>query len=444
MHAVSIDRRNAISGQRQSPARRSAAVCLSAGSLILLAACSAGSKSAATPPTPRQAVLAAAKQAQQLTSATETLAVHVSGASSSSTTGTILVRLKPALLVSGNLNTTAAGASTRVKMILTSAAMYFSEPSLTSQLGKPWVKIDPSALPALAGSSEASVAQLVQSLQNNNFTGQAQLATVARNTRAAGQQVVGGVPTTEYTGSFTASDGLKALPVGLSKALAPELQALGNSTIYFREWIDGQNHVRKVTDIETLNGDTVNTTINVTGINQPVSITLPPASQTFLLPGSGPASGRPSNVDLRAKIVPAPPGFALSQADNGPINAAKFNSYMGSDMAASLHFVRGYDIFYDGASTTDNIEVTLFQFATQTDAAIFQAGWDPGIPVTSKADPVIPGAKDYDSTSPDQGSYDHGVIASKGTFVFVIDDLSSSAAPAPLLGTMARQQYAAL
>jgi len=88
--------------------------------------------------------------------------------------------------------------------------------------------------------------------------------------------------------------------------------------------------------------------------------------------------------------------------------------------------------------------VTLFQFGTQTDVAIFKAGWDPGIPVTSKADPVIPGAEDYDSTSPDQGTYDHGVIASKGTLVFVIDDLTSGAAPVPLLETMARQQYAAL
>jgi hypothetical protein len=387
-------------------------------------------------------VLAAAKQAQQVTSATETLAVHVSGASSSATTGTILVRLKPTLLVSGNLNTTVAGASTRIKVILTSAAMYLSEPSLTSQLGKPWVKID---LSALAASSGASVAQLVQSMQNNNFTGQAQLATVARNTRAVGQQVVGGVPTTEYSGSFTAAEGLKALPVGLRKALAPGLQALGNSTIHFREWIDGQNHVRKVTEIETLNGDTVNTTINITGFNQAVNITLPPASQTFLLQGNGLASGKPSNTNLRAEIVPAPPGFALSQVDNGPINAAKFNSYMGSgNMAANLHFVRGYDIFYDGVSTTDNIEVTLFQFATPNDAAIFKASWDPGIPVTSKADPVVPGAEDYDSTSPDQGTYDHGVIASKGTVVFVIDDLTSSAAPVPLLGTMARQQYAAL
>jgi hypothetical protein len=285
MFAVSSGRPGPISGQCQFPARRSAAVCLSAAALILLAACSAGSKSAVTPLTPRQAVLAAAKQAQQVTSATETLTVHVSGASSSTTTGTILFRLKPALLVSGNLNATAAGANGRVKVILTSAAIYLSDPALTSQLGKQWVKIDLSALPALAGGSGAGVAQLVQSLQGNNFTGQAQLATVAKNTRVVGQQTVDGVATTEYAGSFTAPDGLKALPAGLRKALAPELQALGSSTISFHEWIDGQHHVRKVTDIETLNGDTVNTTINITGINQPVSITLPPASQTYLLHG---------------------------------------------------------------------------------------------------------------------------------------------------------------
>jgi hypothetical protein len=40
--------------------------------------------------------------------------------------------------------------------------------------------------------------------------------------------------------------------------------------------------------------------------------------------------------------------------------------------------------------------------------------------------------------------YDHGVIGSKGNFVFVIDDATGSAAPVPLVETMARQQYAAL
>src|SRR5262252_6569355 len=70
MFAVPSGRPGAISGQCQFPARRAAAGCLSAAALILLAACSAGSKSAATSLTPRQAVLAAAKQAQQITSAT--------------------------------------------------------------------------------------------------------------------------------------------------------------------------------------------------------------------------------------------------------------------------------------------------------------------------------------------------------------------------------------
>jgi hypothetical protein len=40
--------------------------------------------------------------------------------------------------------------------------------------------------------------------------------------------------------------------------------------------------------------------------------------------------------------------------------------------------------------------------------------------------------------------YDHGVIASKGDFVFVIDDATGSAAPVSMVETMARQQYAAL
>jgi hypothetical protein len=48
------------------------------------------------------------------------------------------------------------------------------------------------------------------------------------------------------------------------------------------------------------------------------------------------------------------------------------------------------------------------------------------------------------SSSPAAGMYDRGVIAIKGSSVFVIDDATASATPVPLVGTMARQQYAAL
>jgi uncharacterized RDD family membrane protein YckC len=165
-------------------------------------------------------------------------------------------------------------------------------------------------------------------------------------------------------------------------------------------------------------------------------------------PGSSPVSGTPGNGGLGAKVVPAPAGFALSQrADvhNGPMSAAGFNQLMGAgNLAASLHFVRGYNVTYDSNTNSDSIEVTVFQFATPADAATFKAGFTPGGPIHSRADPVIPAGDDYDSTAPSQGTYDHGVIATKGNLAFVIDDATGSAAPVPLVETMARQQYAAL
>ncbi len=75
------------------------------------------------------------------------------------------------------------------------------------------------------------------------------------------------------------------------------------------------------------------------------------------------------------------------------MSAADFNQYLGAGkLAASLHFVRGYDVTYDSTTNSDSIEVTLFQFATPADAANFKAGFIPGGPISSRADQVIPGA----------------------------------------------------
>jgi hypothetical protein len=162
-------------------------------------------------------------------------------------------------------------------------------------------------------------------------------------------------------------------------------------------------------------------------------------------PGSSPVDGTPRYWAAGAKVVPAPSGFTLSQSPyvpNGPMSAAVFNRYW--DDPISLHFVRGYNLAYDSNNASDSIEVTLFQFATPADATSFKADFVSGGPVKLKADPVIPGADDYNSTSPDQGTYTHGVIATKDNRAFVIEDTNASAAPVPLVETMARQQYAAL
>jgi hypothetical protein len=265
---------------RRRPVQRAAAGGLSATALLLVAACGGGSTS--TTLTPRQALMAAATQSQKVTSATETITAQVSGTQNGATSGTIQFRLKPSLEASEHLTITAAGQNTSLRAIVTSSAMYLNEGALTKELGKPWVKIN---LSALSGTAGASLAQLFHSLQSNDFARQTELLTATKNVRMVGTQTVDGESTTEYAGSFHAAAAGKALSPALRKALAPELQALGNGLVTFHEWIDGQHHVRKITEIETVNGEKVNTTVNITAINEPVTITPPPASQTKTLPG---------------------------------------------------------------------------------------------------------------------------------------------------------------
>jgi len=266
------------------------AVGLATVALILIAACSSRGSgpagaggSASTPLTPRQALLATAAQTQRVTSATEVLTVRDSGVQSAITTGTVVFRRTPTLEAKENLKVTVAGKSVPIKAILTDTAIYINEASLAKQIGKPWLKLD---LSAMNKTPLASFAQLVHSMQSNNFANLTQLFAAAKNVRVVGKQTVQGVPTTEYAGTFQTAELRRALAPSIRKALAPALQALGNSTVTFHIWVDGQHHSRKMTEVETINGVTINTTLTITAINQPVDITLPPASQTFMPPGS--------------------------------------------------------------------------------------------------------------------------------------------------------------
>ena len=287
MRPISSHSQQAALSWRSGPApRRAVATSLSAAALIVIAACGSaggGSASGGNTLTPREALLAAASHTQKVTSAVETLNVKVSGTQSLTTSGTVQVQLKPALLVGANLSIAEAGKTTPIKEVLTSNAIYFSAPALTGQLSsKPWVKIPLSALKGAAG---VSFSQLFHSLQSDSFTNQTELLTVAKNAHIVGKQTINGTSTTEYAGSFKAGQALKTLPASFRSALSSELSALGNTTINFHVWIDSQNHVRKMTEVESINGENVNTTVNINSINQPVHIAVPPAGQTAPMPG---------------------------------------------------------------------------------------------------------------------------------------------------------------
>ena len=64
------------------------------------------------------------------------------------------------------------------------------------------------------------------------------------------------------------------------------LQALGLQTENFQIWLDDSQQVRKVIATARGSKEQVTSTIEVTSINQPVGVAIPPASQTATVPAS--------------------------------------------------------------------------------------------------------------------------------------------------------------
>jgi hypothetical protein len=129
---------------------------------------------------------------------------------------------------------------------------------------------------------------------------------------------------------------------------------------------------------------------------------------------------------------------------NGPLDAAAFNEFNhATTVAADLHFVAGYDLTYDSQTGSDDIDVTLLDFASNADTNTFQQGFSFSDQSGAGADDAaIPGGYDYNSpnANPD-GGFDHAVIATKGSRAMVIDYLNSGAGAVPLVATIAKQQY---
>jgi hypothetical protein len=274
---------------RWSVPRRFAVAGASAAVMTLAVACSSTSTGSAaggthrdvltSVMTPSQTLRAAALQAQRITSDTYTVNIRVSGATDLTERATAAFRLKPTLEISADEWETASGKTAEVKVAATGAALYFNAAALSAQVGKPWVEIK---LARLKGTPLASLIQLIQRVKTNAYGNQTWLYSVTKNVHAVGTQTIDHVRTTEYTGSFQEAAARAALPAAARKLVAPVSQAPGNSVITFRAWIDAQHHLRMATEVVTFNGSTINTTVTYTSINQPVTITLPPASQTVI------------------------------------------------------------------------------------------------------------------------------------------------------------------
>jgi hypothetical protein len=259
-----------------------AAAVVCAGTVALITGCGAstGATGSAKSLTPAQAVTLAADDTQQLSSLAGTFSAQLSGNVAESTTGTVQVQLRPAMLMEDDLTVSAQQLAYRMDEIVSTQYIYINIGEPIGRTGKAWIRIPLSSLSKNLGSS---ISDLFQSLQTGNPMAQTRMLAAAFNVRAAGVQVVHGVRTTRYTGSLTAASARADLPPNLRTELSPLLK-LVNGDIQFQVWIDGQHVARKIVEVYPLFGDTVHATFNVTAVNQPVHITLPRASWLTTLP----------------------------------------------------------------------------------------------------------------------------------------------------------------
>jgi hypothetical protein len=178
---------------------------------------------------------------------------------------------KPSTVISSDVSIESASRVITMNEITAGSTLYLKLPSLAVATGKPWA-----AVPSPAGSASAGQAGLT----NPNPLQDIQLLFTSADLHGAGTQVIDGVSTSRYQGSYPASAALKGLKPSLLKSIGSTLHGLIDETV----WLDGQHQLRRLVTTEHVSGLTITITLNITAINVPLRITLPSANQVAHLP----------------------------------------------------------------------------------------------------------------------------------------------------------------
>jgi hypothetical protein len=229
------------------------------------------------------AISLAAVQAKNVSSYSATVQIQSTGSAASTISGTVQMQMKPSLLIHQKLNITGRGPSVDggLEAVLTSDTVFLKMSSLGRLLGKPWIKMSIAALSRVSG---VNLGQLIQQAQGNNPFAQAQMLAAAKDVHQVGTQVINGVQTTEYTGTYSVATGLNNVVPSQRAQVRQYMKAAGITSIQFHTWIDAQHHVRKMTLLAS--GNSIRETIVyvITMINQPVHVRFPAASQLARVP----------------------------------------------------------------------------------------------------------------------------------------------------------------
>jgi len=257
-----------------------------------------GDSSSPAPVSALDAVKLAAKTTNGATSFTATMGIALTvkpGATGATATSgdidmdaTFAERLHPSLIVQMTISSmggTGGSTLSGLTEVITPATYYFKWAYLTSllHLSKPWVAMPVSQV---SKSSGMNLSQLFSETTGNNPLAESQILGGATSVRQVGTGTMDGVPVTEYTGTLSIDKSLSDLSGSVKTQLEQAVASEGFTTATFTVWIDGQHRVRRDVVIETGKDVTEKVDVTLTSINQPSSITVPPAGQTAPLPSA--------------------------------------------------------------------------------------------------------------------------------------------------------------
>jgi hypothetical protein len=236
---------------------------------------SAGTATASSGSTQRASAASAmttlARNAQGSASFVATLEIHATGNSAAQLSGTLIGQTQPNVLVDVRASHPAG-----LEAILAGDMTYLKIGALTGTAGRPWVAVPYSSL---ANSSSAGLASVIQQMRGSNPLAQTQMFPAATNVREAGRSTINGVPTTQYSGSYSAAAGLGQLAPGLRAGVESGMMSSGITSTAFTVWVDARHQVRKMTLVEFGRNTRIEIVLVIVSINQPVQIQIPPAGQ---------------------------------------------------------------------------------------------------------------------------------------------------------------------
>jgi hypothetical protein len=286
MAAWSPARDYMVGEQRRRTRHRAAgaAAILAIGVVVAVVTVAAhnGSKNGSAQLTAAQIVQQATRQQNGLHSESATVSEQLSGQLNETVTGTVELQRNP-LLMAMDVGLNSAGVAETMRATVTDNEMYLklsNVPGMPRYLAAKWLKIPLTGLGA--GSPFAS---LQQEVQNENPASQLAGLAAAEHLQAAGTQVVNGVTTAKYTGSFAPAAALKALPAAQRSALGQYLKLI-KGDVRFSVWIDSSHYVRKIQEAESTGDVSIALECTYGSFNQPVKIALPRPRQIYSLPAS--------------------------------------------------------------------------------------------------------------------------------------------------------------